>query len=125
MMKEVQIKKSRCIEIILLGQYTELNAILSICKVLMIALYFFKFTVKSKSLEKVEGIEDVVADHPLTAEDEGLVQFLAICLAAPQNMHSLRYHFCFIKSNLLSLPRTKDTVVVSIEYTMQYNIVTN
>ena len=115
--KRVQIRKSRCIELTLFGQHTELNIILSMCEVLRIAFYFFKFTVESKFLERVVDVEITVADHPLVAKDKDLVQSLAICLAASQNMHSLLSRYCFhsIRSNLLSLPRTNGTVVTGIE----------
>ena len=81
--ERVWIRKSGCIETILFGQHTELNAILSMCRVLRIALYFFEFTVESKSLEGVTGAEIIVTDHSLAAEDKGLVQFLAMYPAAP------------------------------------------
>ena len=69
-----------------------------------------------ESLEGVAGAEVVVAAHPLAAEDEGFVQFLAICLAAPQNMHSLlsKHRFHSAGSNLPSLPSTKGAVVVGV-----------
>ena len=57
----------------LLGQHTKLNAILSMCEVLRIALYFFEFAVELESLERVAGVEVIVAAHPLAAEDEGFV----------------------------------------------------
>ena len=102
---------------ILLGQHIELNAILSMCRVLRIALYFFEFTVEPKSLEGVTGAEIIVTDHPLAAEDKGLMQFLAMYLAAPQNIHSLlsKHHFRSAESNLPSLPRTEDAIVASVE----------
>ena len=116
-MKRVYIGKSRCIESILLGQHTELNAILSICRVLRIAFYFFEFAVEPKFLERVTGAEIIVADHPLAAKDEDLVQSLAMCPAAPQNIHSLlfKHYFHSARSNLPSLPRTESAVVVGIE----------
>ena len=101
--ERVQIGKSRHIEMILLGQHTELNVILSMCRVLRFTLYFFKFTVEPKSLERSAGIEIVVAACPLAAKDKGLMQFLAMCLVASQNMHSLLFKYCFhfTESNLL------------------------
>ena len=116
-MERVQIRKSGRIETILLGQHTKLNAILSMCEVLRIALYFFEFAVESKSLEEVADAEIVVAAYPLAAEDEGLVQSLAMCPATLQNMHSLlsKCHFCSARSNLPSLPRTEGAVVAGIE----------
>ena len=87
------------------------------CEVLRIALYFFEFAVESKSLEEVADAEIVVAAYPLAAEDEGLVQSLAMCPATLQNMHSLlsKCHFCSARSNLPSLPRTEGAVVAGIE----------
>ena len=101
----------------LLGQHTKLNAILSMCGVLRIALYFFEFVVESESLEGVTGAEVVVAARPLAAEDEGLVQSLAMCPAASQNIHSLlsKHRFHSAESNLPSLPRTEGAVVAGIE----------
>ena len=85
----------------LLGQHTELNAILSMCGVLRIALYFFEFVMEPKSLEGVAGAEVMVADCPLAAKDEGFVQSLAMCPVAPQNMHSLlfKHRFYSARSN--------------------------
>ena len=90
-------------------KYTELNAILSMCRILRIALYFFEPAVKLKSLKKVANIEVMISAYPLTAENEGLEQSFAICLAASQNIHSLlsKYCFCFAESNISSLPRTE------------------
>ena len=115
--ERVWIRKSRHIEMILLGQHTKLNTILSMCRVLRIALYFFKFAVEPKSLEGVTGAEVIVTNYPLAVKDEGLVQFLAMYPAAPQNIHSLlsKHRFRSAGSNLLSLPRTEDAVVASIE----------
>ena len=102
---------------ILLGQYTKLNAILSMCKVLRITLYFFEFAVEPESLEEVAGVKIMVADCPLAAKDKGFVQSLAMCPVASQNMHSLlfKHRFYSAGSNLLSLPRTKGAVVTGIE----------
>ena len=107
--ERVQIRKSGHIETILLGQYTKLNAILSMCEVLRIALYFFKFAVEPESLEGVAGVKIIVTDRPLAAKDEGFVQSLAIYPVTLQNMHSLlfKHHFYSARSNLLSLPRTE------------------
>ena len=87
------------------------------CRVLRIALYFFKFAVELKFLEEVAGAEVIVAARPLAVEDDGFVQFLAICLAAPQNMHSLlsKRRFHSAGSNLPSLPRTEGAVVAGVE----------
>ena len=102
---------------ILLGQHIKLNTILSMCRVLRITLYFFKFTVEPKSLERVADAEVIVADHPLAIKDKGFVQSLTMCLAALQNMHSLlfKHRFHSARSNLPSLPRTKGMIVADIE----------
>ena len=115
--ERIWIRKSRHIETTLLGQHTELNAILSMCRVLRIAVYFFKFAVEPKSLEGVAGVEIMVVAHSLAAEDKGFMQFLAIYPAAPQNMHSLlsKHRFHSAGSNLPSLPRTESAVVIGIE----------
>ena len=70
-----------------------------------------------ESLEEVAGVEVMATDRPLAAEDEGFVQSLAICLAAPQNMHSLlsKRRFHSAGSNLPSLPRTEGAVVAGVE----------
>ena len=72
---------------------------------------------ESKSLEEVADAEIVVAAYPLAAEDEGLVQSLAMCPATLQNMHSLlsKHRFHSAGSNLPSLPRTESAVVIGIE----------
>ena len=87
------------------------------CGVLRIALYFFEFAVEPESLKGAAGAEVMIADCSLAAKDKGLVQSLAMCLVALQNMHSLlsRCHFHSARSNLLSLPRTDSAVVADIE----------
>ena len=115
--ERVWIRKSGYIKLTLFWQHTKLNAILSMCKVLKIALYFFEFTMQPKSLESMTGIGIVMAAHPLAAKDEGLMQSLAMCPVAPQNMHSLLSKHCFHStgSNLTSLPRTDSMIVAGIE----------
>ena len=102
---------------ILLGQYTKLNAILSMCKVLRITLYFFEFAVEPESLEEVAGVKIMVADCPLAAKVKGFVQSLAIYPVTLQNMHSLlsKHRFYSVRSNLPSLPRTESAVVMGVE----------
>ena len=87
------------------------------CRVLRITLYFFEFTVELESLERAAGTEVMIAVHSLVAKDKGLVQFLAMYLVAPQNMHSLLFKHCFhfAGSNLLFLPRTDSAVVIGVE----------
>ena len=55
-----------------LWQYTELNAILSMCRVLRITLYFFEPAVKLKFLKKVADTEVMISAYPLIAENKGL-----------------------------------------------------
>ena len=84
---------------------------------LRIALYFFKFTVKLEFLKSATSVEVMMAACSLAAEDKGLGQFFAMCPVALQNMHSLlsRYHFHFVRSNLLSLSRTEGIVVIDMK----------
>ena len=98
----------------LLGQHTKLNAILSVCRVLRIAYYFFEFP---EDLEVLAGFEKgatvvAVEAHPFAAEDNGLGHSLAICPTFLQNMQSFKSKHCFRSTgvSLPSLPRNVGVV---------------
>ena len=113
-MERVGIRKSRCIESTLLRHTTELNATLSVCRVLRIAYYFFEFLEDPEALAGFEkGAAVVVVEaHPFAAEDDGLGHFLAICPMFLQNMQSFKskHHFHSARVSLLSLPRNIEVV---------------
>ena len=94
------IGKSGCVEFDFRGYTVEYNAILSLCRTLRIAFYFFE-SLEGLELEGVSVLVDLA--YAFDAEDPGLLQSLAMCPAPLQNIQRLFTNWCF-HSSAVSFP---------------------